>query len=93
MRVCRPWTAEDDAYLAANYATAPLWQMSKHLDRTVKALCKRAQESGLRRPHPGTKGRKYPNRKRPTVAEFREVEKSDFATVPALQQLMVSWAR
>lgn len=93
MRVCRPWTAEDDAYLAANYATAPLWQMAKHLDRTVKALCKRAQESGLRRPHPGTKGRRYPNRRRPTVAELSPVETDRFSKFSELHQLISGWLR
>lgn len=84
MRVCRLWTAEDDAYLAANYATAPLWQMSKHLDRTIPSLKKRAQFLGYRRPHSGTKGMKFPNRQKPTVKTMQRHE---------LYQVCAGWVR
>lgn len=89
MRECRRWSSADDEYIANRYATAPLWQMARDLNRTVAAIKRRAQCLGIRRPHPGTNGRKYPNRK--TVAAHTRSTKP--TKVFPLQQVMAEWVR
>lgn len=44
MRPARPkWTAAEDEYIRANYATAPITEMSAHLGRTDNAIWNRGQ--------------------------------------------------
>ncbi len=56
------WTAEDHATVVAEYATADLVRLAKSLGRTVAAVKRHAQTSGIKRPRHSTKGYRYMQR-------------------------------
>lgn len=85
MRVCRPWSEPDEQLLAKLYPTADLNALARQLGRTQAAIRRHAQEMGVKRPHCGTKGRKYPNRKKPVSAPKQR-------TAHELYQVCAGWA-
>lgn len=53
MRAATKWTEKQDAYLASNYATAPMIAIIKATGRTMHAIHARARSLGLKRPNKG----------------------------------------
>lgn len=67
----RAWTQTEEDYMKENYATSKYFELTFHLGRSEKVICKKAQTMGLKKEQGKSVGAVYLRKKKAVDGEVK----------------------